>query len=86
MIIPMLQIGPLGAGLQKKIASILTMPRVGEIIAKFHQISVPDAMARSDLVLDTPNFCSTLDSGSGAKASMVSNGYVMRKSPSSDTM
>ena len=68
MIIPMLQIGPSGAGLQKKIASILTMPRVGKIIVKIHQINVPDAMARSDLALDTPNFCSTLDSGWGAEA------------------
>ena len=63
MIIPKIANWSFGCQFAKKIASILTMPRVGEIIVKIHQISIPDAMARSDLVLDTPNFCSTPDSG-----------------------
>ena len=63
MIIPKLQIGPLGAGLQKKLPHNRLWPSVGICIADFHRISVPDAMVRSDLMLNTPKFCDTPESG-----------------------
>ena len=65
MIIPKLQIGPLGAGLQKKLPHNRLWPRVGIYIADFHRINILDAMVRSDLMLDTPNFCDTLELGCG---------------------
>ena len=63
MIIQKLQIGPSGVSLQKKLPHSRLWPRVGIYIVNFHRISVPDAMVRSDLMLDAPNFYSTLDSG-----------------------
>ena len=68
MIIPILQIGPSGVGLQKQIAAILTMPRVGKDIVKFHRIDASDALVRSTLALDTLNDYDTLDLGRGVEA------------------
>ena len=42
---------------KKKLPEIWLWPRVGKFIVKFHRIDVLDAMARSSLVLDTPNIC-----------------------------
>ena len=59
MIIPKLQIGPLGASLQKKLPHNRLWPRVGICIVNFHQISILDAMVRSDLMLDALNLYDT---------------------------
>ena len=52
----------------KKLSHNRLWPRVGICIANFHRISVPDAMVRSDLMLDSPNLCDTPESGCGDEA------------------
>ena len=64
-------------------------PKIGEFIVDFHRIGSPDAMVRSVLALDAPNFCvySRSESGPFEEWSFkISNGYVTRIPLSSDTM
>ena len=63
MIIPKLQIDPLGAGLQKKLPHNRLWPRLGICMADFHRINVLDAMVRSNLMLYTPNFYNISEPG-----------------------
>ena len=86
MTIPDLQIKPLGASFQKKLPQNWLWPNIGKFIVDFHWINILDAILRFALALDTPNLCSTLNLGRGDDATMVSNDYVKRTSPSSNTM
>ena len=54
--------------LKKKLPHNRLWPRVGIYIANFHRINVPNAMVRSNLMLDTPNFCDTPELGCGDEA------------------
>ena len=69
MIIPKFQISPLGASLQKFLPHNQLWPKIGNFIANFNRINIPDAMVRSNLLLDTPNFYDTLEPGCDDEAS-----------------
>ena len=68
MIIPKIANRSFGCRFAKKLPHNRLWPRVGIYIADFHRISVLDAMVRSDLMLDSPNFCDTPESGYGDEA------------------
>ena len=47
---------------KKKLPQDWIWPRVGNFIADFHRINIPNSMARSDLALNTHNLCNTPES------------------------
>ena len=69
MTIPIMQIRAFGVWFaKKKLPHSRLWPKIGIFIANFYRISIPDAMVRSDLLLDTPNFCNTPESRCGDEA------------------
>lgn len=85
MTIPGLQIGAFGCRFAKNCCLMIEFI-LGKFIVNLHQISILDAMERSNLALDAPKFCRFSRFGLRCRSNYSLEWLVTIIFPSSDTM